>query len=320
MARPPDLDLPLLPGLAAVPLELVFVVGLHRSGTTFLYETLARHLPLAPLTADGILRYGRLLHDEAAGRTAAARAALDAGLARRGLATREIDEVALSHATCEEYGFLLAARAGELRLTEATAPLLAECSRKLRVLDPAARAVLHKNPWDTGHAARALALFPGSRFVFIRRDPARILNSQLKAALHNGARHNGYLQLLIREFPAGRRIIRWQRALYRLTGRALYTRIVLRLLQRDIARELRGYARSRAALPPGTFVELAYEDLCERPAAELERVAAFLGLEPTRPLSEVAARPRGGRLHPLVAAAAPAFVARLERDASAARA
>ena len=53
-------------------------------------------------------------------------------------------------------------------------------------LRPDAANVVLKNPWDTGRAPDILRLFPGTRFIYIRRSPMRILNEQLGEGLEPG--------------------------------------------------------------------------------------------------------------------------------------
>ena len=42
-------------------LPIVFIVGLHRSGTTFLYEALSQVLPVAKLTVQNVVFYRTLI-------------------------------------------------------------------------------------------------------------------------------------------------------------------------------------------------------------------------------------------------------------------
>jgi hypothetical protein len=317
MAFPPDMqheDEALLHRLEGVEPKPVFVMGLHRSGTTFLYETLAKVFPLAALTAHHIFYYPRLLAREAAGTTSDDQRALDAHFASLGIEGRQVDAIELSHATAEEYGWLLKRYGASPRLEARTAALYAEMCRKLRVLSPGAQGVLGKNPWDTGFAARLRELFPDARFVWIRRHPLRILQSQFRNALIFGAGPAPYLEMLMEGFPAARRVIGAQRGLYKLAGERRYGRIMLRVVMGDIARQLAAYQRSIEALPDDARCEISYGQLLREPSLTLASIGQFLDLEPTTSLDGVAPKPRHLELHPEVERVRERFEARLRKQ------
>jgi hypothetical protein len=316
MAFPPDMaheDEAHLDRLEGIEPRPVFVMGLHRSGTTFLYETLAKVFPLAALTVHHIFYYPRLLASEAAGTIADDRRALDAHFASLGIEGRQVDAIELSHATAEEYGWLLKRYGRSPRLEASTADLYAEMCRKLRVLSPRAEGVLGKNPWDTGFAPRLRELFPDARFVWIRRHPLRILQSQFRNALIFGAGPAPYLDMLMEGFPAARRVIGAQRKLYKLVGERRYGRIMLRVVMGDIARQLAAYERSLGALAEDERCEISYGELLRAPGPTLASIGQFLGLEPTRSLDEVAPKPRHLELHPEVERVRERFEARLRK-------
>ena len=309
-----DEDAPHLASLAAVAEPRpVFVMGLHRSGTTWLYEQLDRLLPVASVTAHDVLAYPRLLDLHARGALEQDRAALDAHFRALGLVDRQIDAIALSHAMVEEYSWVLLRLSGRLEVDRRSAPALRELCRKLRVLRPDARAVLLKNPWDQGSGPLLRSLLPEARFVFISRDPVRILDSQLRNGLLFKTTDTPYLDSLVRPSRLARLVFGAQRLFSRLVGERVFAWLAARSLANAITRELQRYRASRDGLPAGAWIEVRYEDLLRDPAAHLGRVIAFLGLEPRAEPASVQPKPRERPLHPAVEARRPAFVARLRR-------
>jgi len=305
-----DLD---LAGLRQVRARPVFILGLHRSGTTFLYQVLAGSFPVAVLTSHRVVDYDRLLALHGKGATAAAERRLDELFRSWHMATRRIDEVPLSHAMPEEYGWVLRRRAGAFWVSARTAPVLDEICRKLQYLMPSAAAVLLKNPWDAGRAQEILADLPDSRFIFLRRDPVAIVNSQFRIAKLHGAETDPYLDLLLEGIPFGRAWMRLQRVLKRTLGASLYDRVALGHILRNVTSEAGRLEVSWNALPPDRRLALEYEDLVGDPDGTVERVAAFLDLpvrpEPVRPPPRV----RDRSLLPEVAAVQTAFRHRLDR-------
>ncbi|MGE0706869.1 MAG: sulfotransferase [Planctomycetota bacterium] len=298
--------------LEGIPVRPVFIMGLHRSGTTWLYESLASVCRLAPVTLHHVFCYPRLLARAAEGRGLEDQVLIDRYFEEHGLSTRGIDAIGLSHATVEEYGWILQRWSGALTVTQRTRARFEELCRKLQFLRPDAPAVLLKNPWDTGGAPAIHAMFPDAPFVFIARDPLRIVQSQFQNSLIFGGTEAHFLHLLLQGFPLGRFVIGCQRLLYRLVGERLYARLILRFIQRDVLKELRRYRDAYAALPPERKLELTYTELATDPQGTLTRAAEFLGFPlDERALAEVTPRPRAGPLHPAVERIADGFRARV---------
>jgi hypothetical protein len=306
--------------LRAVKPRPVFIIGLHRSGTTFLYQTITSVFPVASLTVYHVVNYDRILRHHHEGTAAAVQRELDGLFRSWHMATRRMDDVALSQAMPEEYGWILRRWAGAFHTNAKTAPLLDEICRKLKFLAPSAGAVLLKNPWDTGHVSELLAHFPDARFIFLQRDPAAIVNSQFRVARQFSEHLNPFVDLLFRGIPFGRTWLWWQRAVRKAAGAELHGRIALRLILRDATRELSRFETSWNVVPPERRVALDYEGLVRDLSAALEKVAFFLGLAPQRDALPEKPHPRPPTLLPEVAAAEAAFRRRLRERGIAQRA
>ena len=255
------------------PERACFVLGPHRSGATIVSQALAESGRFVFLSAADIV--ARL---EGGDEGSAALARLEA--ARE---SRAIDEVAISTTVPEEYGFLLPER----HLTEESAPRIAALHRELAAERGAEKGWLLRNPHDLSRVSRVERHFPGARYVFVVRDPARTINSQLQALRTLFATPSEYHALLdLRYRRIARRPVRF--ALVRfLVGRR---RLVDRLL-RSFVRQTDGWARDRSALPAGRWIVSRHEDLIASPAKELTRIFAFLEL-PRDGIPRLAARIR----------------------------
>lgn len=294
-----------------LPFQPIFIMGLHRSGTTFLYETLARILPVASLTVYDILFYPRLVTAFLEGSAEAEQASLDAYLQELGLGTRLLDEVKLSHDAVEEYGYVLQARRRSLKFSAWTRDLFDEMGRKLVCIHPGCGQVLLKNPWDLGSAAVLLKAYPGARFIYIRRNPIDTLNSQVKAAMQftDGS---PYAALLNKTLPVHRAGAAAFRLAFRLLGARRRNRFYLWGARRMMLQELVKYREGMAALPPASRCEVTYDELVRAPQETLRGIADFLGLEPDASLGTIESRPRNVKLLPEVEACRQAFEARID--------
>lgn len=308
----PDEDSDFLCELNDTSPRPIFIMGLHRSGTTFLYESLARLFPLAPLTAYHIIFYKRLLSQFTLGRHRVDQAKLDRYFSERGVHTRQIDDIKLSHRTVEEYCWLLKKHAGSVHLNKQTVNLFEEMCRKLLYMQAGSETVLMKNPWDTSAGPEISTFFPESRFIYISRDPIRVLNSQLKNCEMFASGETLYLDLLVQGFPLAKLVFFVQRILYRALGARLFRVIMTRRLKRDMIRELKGYKKAIEGLSSDVSLETSYEELSERPAETLKQIGDFLGLTPRLDPNVIKSRPRTGELLPEVEAVRAKFTQKLE--------
>ncbi len=197
----------------------VFIIGLARSGTTFLYQMLTGIFPVTSLTVYHVVNYDRILLHHHEGTAATARREIDAMFRSWHMPTRLIDDIALSHDMPEEYGWLLRSRAGAFHTNEKTAPLLDEICRKLQFITPSAKVVLQKNPWDTGHVRYLLAYFPDARFIFLQRDPVAIVNSQFWIVKYFCDNKDPFVNMLLTGIPLGRTWMWLQRAVRKAAGK-----------------------------------------------------------------------------------------------------
>lgn len=314
-----DVERSLLASLPPTPLRPVFVIGLHRSGTTFLYSLIADAFPVASLTAFQVMNYERLLRLQAEGRTSRAERELADLFRKWGLDSRGIDNVPLTPDLPEEYGWVLRRRRGSFRTGAATAGLLKEICLKLQLLNRSARAVVLKNPWDTGRIGRILRLFPGACFIFLERDPVAIVNSQFGVAKDFGERGNPYVRLLFKGIPFGHSWLALQRLVRRTAGEKWHGRVALGHIRRSVGRELGRLESSWRAAPPRQRLALDYEGLVRDPGAAVERISCFLEIAPRRGAIIDKPAPRPPRLWPIVAAAENGFRRRLREKGIARR-
>lgn len=301
-----DLDAPLLAGLgpSARP---IFVLGLHRSGTTYLYQLMADHFHVATTQVYHVTHYKRLLHARREGLVAAHHADIRAHLASRGIENRGIDKFPVGPEGLEEYAFILRKHSKRWGFAPDSAALFDEMLRKLSALQPDAPALLLKNPHDLGAASQILARYPNAQFVFIRRDPVRVLNSQFRNSFLYRDRPEPYLEMLLAGIPLWRLNFDLMRALDKLVPDRLYQQILVRGLRWSIADQLRRHYADLPKLPAGSYVEVTYEDLIQDPQPALARIQALTGLPFRDALTPMASDPRLEPLLEGVAAVADAF-------------
>lgn len=293
----------------------VFILGLHRSGTTFLYEALSQVLPVAKLTVHDVVFYKTLIASHMRDGGDADRQRLTSYFQDQVVKTRGRDPLSLSPKTAEEYGWILKRERGSFVVNDKTTSVLKDIVLKLRFLNPDAQAVLLKNPWDTSTVSRIAREFPDAKFVFIRRDPIDILNSELGNMLYFTADRDPLIGLLTNGITGARIGLAVARTLRKLIGTNLFSRLYIRLMIKDIARNTRALDSSfRAVAGGGRTVEVTYGELVDAPVETLEKIAAFVGLPVDQAaLSAISPSPRRTGVSPLIASREKALRAQVQQ-------
>ena len=304
-----NLDAPHTHRLAGIPVEPVFITGPHRSGTTLLYSLLLATQRFNGVTAYHVLRYRQMLARHLAGETEQAKTELAEQFRSAGILVGVIDGVRVTPDMPEEYGFVIA-DPGSPRLRPANLKRFADLCRKVQFTGEPGRTLLLKNPWDFGRSRFAKQDFPQSKFLFLHRDPARTLNSQLNAARSMLAVRNAYLAML-----APRYGLLFRRPLALYPTRWLFAPghgLGARLLARGVAAGIESAARDRVELPRGDCFDVRYEDLCDRPNEMMAGILGWLGTENSGvPDVSTMIAPRSGPLLPEVERIRPTLAARL---------
>jgi hypothetical protein len=269
----------------------VFILGFPRSGTTHLHNLMAASgafatappvlaampweartlAPLAKPFIDPYLPRTRLIDGVALGPEAPTED--EVGLAN-------ISPLSYFHAVYFPRHFARTYRDG---LAGAPSPeRLRAIRRYVRALEVRAkgRPLLLKNPAYTAQAAALLRLWPGARIVHIHRDPRAVFDSSRRALRRT------MQELALQDFAEAD-----------IDGAVLETYPLV----------MRAFREQSSHLPPGSWAEVAFEDLATDPKGVLRRLWRELDL-PAPPgarggveahLAEVAGfRPEGARLSP----------------------
>jgi hypothetical protein len=277
-----------------VDFDPVFIIGDHRSGTTVLYQALARTRAFSVVTAYHVIRDRDIVPNYMARREDEARRELAEELARRGLTDRVIDGVMVTPDLPEEYGFVID-RTSRPRLRPSTLPALVDLCQRLR-LTGGDRPVLLKNPWDVLDFGFVKQSMPRAKLIFVHRHPLAVMSSQLAATRSLFAARNEYVAMLS---PWYRRL--FDQPIRLGLARAASGRLGPRIVARHVMKATRYYLNHIDAVPTADYVELRYEDLCAAPAAAIAKVLNFLGRpDDTAAGAADLVRPRGAAALPEV--------------------
>jgi hypothetical protein len=254
--------------LRAIPIERpIFIIGSHRSGTTVLYEALARHPDLAYFTnASNLLpRLPTLMN-----------------LLSRALG---LDQVAQERFLQDDIQFTATSPNEGIRIWELHTPdapdhcldethddtameayLRATIRKHLRYFR--ASRFINKNPDNSARMRYLNRLFPDAYFIHIVRDGRAVCSSLLKArglaTDFFGPEH--------RHATSGIRVKGWEAIAQEwdrdpVVGSGMLWRESLATIERD-----------RAAIAPERYMEIRYEDFMMAPAEHLRGMLRFCRL------------------------------------------
>jgi hypothetical protein len=250
-------------------------MGDHRSGTSLLYILLDATECFNVVRAYHIIRFHEILANYIDQTEETAKEELSDFLKSAGQSNRIIDEVPVSADLPEEYGFLIDSNSRP-KVMARTLPLFVQMCKKVQFVSDPAKPLLLKNPWDYLNIAYLKATFPRAEFIFLHRDPVRLVDSQLRAIR----------SLLGERSPYAALLSAWYRRLHERTWRLGLTRSLFsprhglgfRITQRHVRRATSYFLDVVRNLESDDYIDIRYEDLCADTRSTVEKIRYFLGL------------------------------------------
>jgi hypothetical protein len=262
--------------LKEVVFQPIFIIGDHRSGTTFLYELLDATQCFNVLTAYHVIRYTEILSNHVNQIEENAKKQLSDYFSKMSLTNRVIDGIKITPELPEEYGYLLSARP-KPQLKPKNLPKFIELCKKVQFVSDPDKPLLLKNPWDCLNFMYVKKAFPECKFIFIHRNPINVINSQIKSLRSLLSSKNEYVALLadwydqIFEKPFQRHMINFLFSSHFDLG--------LRIATRHVALATNYFLRNVRLLEKNDYISIKYEDLCEEPGPIVRKILKFLGLK-----------------------------------------
>lgn len=296
-----DADKELLHTLKDTPVNPIFIMGLHRSGTTFLYDSIARCFPVAELSLYNLFYYDGLLRNHKDSSHDACRSLLNKIFRGLHITDRKLDRVWVDDRMVEEYGWLLRNKSYHMSIHETNKDYFAEICKKLLYVNPDSNSVLLKNPWDTGNAEQIKRWFPNAKFIYITREPIAIINSQINAAKTLITGDQPFQTMLVDQFkmPGGRRTREvcyraW--AIARKMKSHIPDQVIFNTFRpfvtHAVKSDLVGYYNDINNLPDDSVYCLTYDSFNSDPAGKLSEIQRFIDLEFTESPDLISPNPR----------------------------
>jgi hypothetical protein len=238
-----------------------------------LYRLLAASGCFNVVTAFHVLNRRRLLDLHAAGGLLDAHCELQHRLQADGITDEYGVPITADHP--EEYAYALAHQGRRPALSPANLESFDAFCHAVQKVQDSARPLLLKNPFDTANFLFIRDALAQVRFILLHRNPAEVIDSQLRLVRWMLYRRSVYDALIVERY---RRM--YDNPVRRAAAAAVCSvrlPILFELVFRNIAAGC-DYAVNHVDELEGTAISVTYPDVCRDPAGTVARVLAFLGL------------------------------------------
>ena len=259
-----------------VAFQPIFIMGLHRSGTSILYKMLAETNCFNIVTAYHILNHSELLYNYFNNIEKKAKEDLTDFFKKQSQDDRIIDQLKINSDFPEEYGFLLNKKKNKFTLNQETLSIFIEFCKKIQLITKFDRPLLLKNPWDFLNFLYINMVFPNSKFIFIHRNPIKTLNSQIKMKRILLKFISPYMMLLSSNYEQNvKNKIKFNfLKLYNL----LFNPILCFIQIKRFVNTTNIFLKKINFLNEEKYLNIRYEDLCAEPNLIILKIIKFLGL------------------------------------------
>lgn len=256
--------------LEHVDFKPVFILGVHRSGTSILYKMLTATGCFNPVTAYHLINYHELLSNHHEQTEQQAKQQLTESFLKNGLRDRGIDRLKITADFAEEYGFLLSSQTLQMRITKKNLALFTEMCKKIQFIAGNDKPILLKNPYDFPNFLHLKEVFPNARFVFIHRHPLKTISSTLNAIRTILKEKNPYtarLSSIYDKFYTNPLLVKPLRFIFHVIPE--FSVVFIAKITRKATNY---YLKNIEKLPKNDYISITYEEFCLHPQETLENI------------------------------------------------
>ena len=277
MKNKKSLDQKYLQKIENIEFQPVFILGLHRSGTSILYKMLTTTGRFNSVTAYHIINYDELLHNAINGKEDVAKKNLTNFFKEQNQSDRGIDRLKITADFAEEYGFLLAERTLDSRIVNKNKTLFSDMCKKIQFISGNNKPILLKNPLDFSNFLCIKKEFSNAKFIFIHRHPFKTLSSIIKAIGFLINEYSPYMAQLSTLYTRVFNNLLLRYSLKPLTNS--FSSIGMILLTLYSTRSTNYYLKNIHKLPKEDYIDVTYEELCKAPNEIMSKIMGSLDMK-----------------------------------------
>ena len=272
-----NLDSKYLEKIKDVKYNPVFILGLHRSGTSILYKLLVATKHFNYVKARHLIRYNELLYNHFNNKEKEVEKELAQLFKKRGISDRKIDKLSITPDFAEEYGFLLTDLNYPVKLDNDNMEVFDKLCKKIQFLSNNQKPLLLKNPYDFPNFLYIKKHIPNAKFIFIHRNPLDVINSTMNAWQILLRNNDPYTPLLSKRHN---RTISNPLLLYS-TKLCYARRLPIGTLNviNQTTKATDYFIENIDKLSKKDYISIRYEDVCENPNTVISEIMKFLNQE-----------------------------------------
>jgi hypothetical protein len=260
-----------------VSFDPVFIMGLHRSGTSILYKMLGATGHFNTVTAYHILEYDNLMYNHINKEEEKVRKNLVELFKKKGIKSRRIDHLPITPDFEQEYVYILTEKKQNNILNSKNIPLFENLCKKITYISENTKPILLKNPYDFPNFQFIKEKFPNARFIFIHRDPIEVISSTMRAWHTLLEEKNPYTALFSDTYNET-----FNNPFLLLAIRLYYSSIFPLGLLSVIKRSYNAttyFLENISLLDDRSYLSIKYSDLCNEPNKIMSNIMSFLKME-----------------------------------------
>lgn len=250
--------------LGELPEKLIFIMGYHRTGTTFLQDSLVQTGYLDYISRYDIVCYDDLLFNHFNRITESVQSELKRKMELSGK-DRGIDHVPLNPLASDEYGWIINKKIKRNSIFEAQITpkslekFLEICRKKQLINQDKNKPLILKNPGDAyDNFLYVNQQFPNARYIFIVRHPLKTINSNITAMRYLLSQKDNASPHL---FSLSNKVFADQEK-FRLFHYSCYSKTGLAFFVKAFIKSYQYYIDNINKLPSNNYLVIRYEDLC----------------------------------------------------------
>ena len=258
-----------------ITFEPIFIMGLHRSGTSILYQMLGKTGNFNTVTAYHILKYDELLYNHINNLDERVKESINKIFKNKGIKTRKIDQLSITADYNQEYRYLFSSKDRPLRMSNKNRILFENLCKKIIYITNNNKSILLKNPYDITNFLYIKKIFPNARFIFIHRNPLFVLSSLLRTMKFLLKNRNEYTAI----FSKGYRKL-FENPFLLFLSRIYYT-LPLGLLYEihSYSKVTKYFLNNIEFLSKNDYMSIRYEDLCYNPNKTIATINNYLQIQ-----------------------------------------
>lgn len=255
----------------------IFILGLHRSGTSILYKALGDTKRFTILTAYHIFFYDSLIYNYINQLEKTKKDELNNLFRQKGIITRKTDNILVTADYAYECMYIFSNKGYPFKITKKNKTLFEEIYNKLQYVSGNKNPILLKNPFDFSNFIFIKQIYPNAKFIFIHRNPLQIISSTMRLYQSIYKNRNEYLAIFSKTYQQS-----YDNKLLLFLNRLFYCSYFPPGVFEAIhvcSKNLNYYLKNIRKLSKNDYISIRYEDFCKEPYTEILKIMKFLRID-----------------------------------------